>query len=86
MLRLCKPGVDDGVQMGVPQTVIRRGELAVMAADRILTALPSPVTWPQTIDLLGTIKKITQFSQAVQTMGRELYGKVLVKFDVRPPP
>ena len=86
MLRLCASRVGDVVQKGVPQMLIKRGELALMATDKMLMSSPSPEAWSKSIDVIGRIIKVAQFSAAVQSMPQELYGKVLVKVDVCSPP
>lgn len=75
--------VDAAVQKGVPQVMVQRAELSVSAADSILSKAPSPNTWTTSIDLMGTVRKTSEFSAAVHNMRRDQYGKVLVKVDVR---
>lgn len=83
---MCASCAGDVVQKGVPQMLIKRGELGVVSADKILTTSPSPEAWSKSIDLTGKILKVAQFSAAMHNMPREQYGKVLVKVDVRSHP
>jgi hypothetical protein len=80
---VCEPGAVNGVQKGVPYMVIKRADLAVMATEMVMASSPAPDTWSTAINLMGTVDKLAQFSAAMHAMRRELYGKVLVRIDVR---